>query len=97
MWKKCFFLREAVYPIPLPPSPLGEGGYWRRWRAPLHYPHGGFSTVIDKFSFLCYNQRAGTPNNLWKGVSLMDFLAFVASVIAGIIANLVCKWLDGDD
>jgi hypothetical protein len=25
------------------------------------------------------------------------FLSFIISVIAGVIANYVCKWLDGDD
>ena len=26
-----------------------------------------------------------------------NFLAFIVSVIAGVIANYICKWLDGND
>lgn len=29
---------------------------------------------------------------------MYDFLsAFIVSVLAGIIANVICKWFDGDD
>jgi hypothetical protein len=31
------------------------------------------------------------------GVSVLDSISFFLSVMAGIIANYVCKWLDSKD
>ncbi len=57
----------------------------------------GLSTAVDKIPFIWYNKKAGTPDNLWKGVDRMGLLEFVASVIASVVAYYVCKWLDGDE
>ena len=34
---------------------------------------------------------------LRKGVHVMELFSFVVSVLAGVVANLVSKWLDGDE
>ena len=38
------------------------------------------------------------PIPAWKGGEPMGYLlSFLISVAAGVIANCICKWLDGDD
>ena len=47
---------------------------------------------------LCYNGFVATPILAGKGVLLIEYLiTFLISVAAGVIANLISKWLDRDD
>lgn len=34
---------------------------------------------------------------LRKEVQSVDLFSFIVSVLAGVVANLVSKWLDGDE
>lgn len=40
---------------------------------------------------------AGTPEVQAEGGANMDCLEFILSVIASVVANYICKWLDGDE
>lgn len=49
----------------------------------------------DKIEHMCYNMFVASS---WarKGVSLLESIfSFIISVVAGIVANYICKWLDG--
>ena len=49
----------------------------------------------DKIEHMCYNMFVASS---WarKEVSLLESIfSFIISVVAGIVANYICKWLDG--
>lgn len=55
------------------------------------------TVYIAKFPIICYNTTAATLSSR-KEVYLLEYLiAFIISVVAGVVSYYICKWLDGDD
>lgn len=48
-------------------------------------------------SFRSYFVRCRPYTWQGKGVCLMSILTFILSVLAGVVANRICKWLDERD
>ena len=50
----------------------------------------------DKIEHMCYNIIVASPTRHRREVSLLESIfSFIISVVAGIVANYICKWLDG--
>ncbi len=75
---------------------------------PFFYESRGNRTpdnLIKRNVLIDYNvptliQCSRCPSLYWKqegGDILESILSFMASVVAGIVANMISKWLDGSD
>ena len=52
--------------------------------------------LLANMLFVCYNEVAAT-SNLRKGGAYMTLVtSMIVSVVAGIVAYYICKWLDDD-
>lgn len=56
-------------------------------------------TKVDTYTIVCYNVFAGCdPEIISKGGSIVEvILALLISVEAGLLVELICRWLDGND
>lgn len=56
-----------------------------------------FSNKLDFIAFVGYDIHAVDSFRQEGGDFVEIFVTFILSVLAGVAANYICKWLDGDD
>ena len=55
-------------------------------------------TILSFRGRVCYTLFVAAPTlGKGRGVCLMSILTFILSVLAGVVANHICKWLDERD